>query len=112
MGVSEDGDPWKVGVQAPDDANSVVATLAMSDRGVATSGDYQRYFDYQGTRYHHLLDPGTGAPSRRRVRSVTVAADACMAADAAATTAFVSSSAEAQAVLDRLAPGSEVVHSV
>jgi thiamine biosynthesis lipoprotein len=112
MGVSEDGDPWKVGIQAPDNANSVVATLAMSDRGVATSGDYQRYFDYQGTRYHHLLDPGTGAPSRRRVRSVTVAADTCMAADASATTAFVSSSAEAQAVLDRLAPGSEVVHTV
>jgi thiamine biosynthesis lipoprotein len=112
MGVSEDGDPWKVGVQSPDDARAVVATLSMSDRGVATSGDYQRYFEYQGTRYHHLLDPETGAPSRPRMRSVTVAAGSCMAADAGATVAFVSSVAEARKVIDRVAPGSEVVHTV
>ena len=111
MGVSEDGDPWKVGVQSPDDAQALVATLPMSDRGVATSGDYQRYFEYQGKRYHHLLDPETGAPSRPRMRSVTVAAENCMAADAGATVAFVSSVAEAQKVIDRVAPGSEVVHT-
>jgi thiamine biosynthesis lipoprotein len=112
MGVSEDGDPWKVGVQSPDDAGAIVATLPMSDRGVATSGDYLRYFEYGGKRYHHLLDPQTGAPSRSRMRSVTVAAESCMAADAAATTVFVSSVTEAQRVMDRVAPGSEVVHTV
>ncbi len=112
MGVSEDGDPWNVGVQSPDDPQALVATLRMSDRGVATSGDYQRYFEYQGRRYHHLLDPETGAPSLAGMRSVTVAADNCMAADAAATTAFVSSIAEAQGVMNQVAPGSEVVHTV
>lgn len=112
MGVSEDGDPWKVGVQSPDDAQALVATLPMSDRGVATSGDYQRYFEHQGKRYHHLLDPQTGAPSRAPMRSVTVAAESCMAADAGATTAFVSSVAQAQQVINRVAPGSEVVHTV
>ena len=112
MGVSEDGDPWKVGVQSPDDAQALVATLPMSDRGVATSGDYQRYFEYQGKRYHHLLDPRTAAPSQAKMRSVTVAADDCMAADAAATTVFVSSVSEAERVMDRLAPGSKVVHTV
>ncbi len=91
MGVSEDGDPWKVGVRSPDDPKGVAATLRMSDRAVATSGDYQQYFDYQGRRFHHLLDPRTGAPSLTRLRSVTVAADACMSADAGATTAFVAS---------------------
>jgi len=112
MGVSEDGDPWKVGVQSPDNAQALVATLSMSDRGVATSGDYRRYFEYGGRRYHHLLDPETGAPSQVRMRSVTVAAANCMAADAAATTVFVSSVAAAQRVMDRVAPGSEVVHTV
>lgn len=112
MGVSEDGDPWKVGVQSPDDAQALVATLPMSDRGVATSGDYQRYFEYGGKRYHHLLDPDTGAPSQARTRSVTVAATDCMAADAAATVAFISTVAEARGVMDRVAPGSEVVHTV
>lgn len=112
MGVSEDGDPWTVGVQSPDDPGSLVATLPMTNRGVATSGDYQRYFEYGGRRYHHLLDPETGAPSRVGMRSVTVAADRCVDADAAATTAFVSSVADAGRVMARVAPDAEVVHKV
>ena len=112
MGLSEDGDPWQVGIQSPDDAQGVVATLPMTDRGVATSGDYQRYFDWGGHRYHHLLDPGTGAPSLVDLRSVTIAAESCMAADAAATTAFVSSVTQAVGVMKRLAPGSEVVYTI
>ena len=112
MGVSEDGDPWQVGVQSPDDPGALVATLPMTNRGVATSGDYQRYFEYGGQRYHHVLDPRTGAPSRMRIRSVTVAADGCMDADAAATTAFVSSVAAARRAMDRVAPDAEVIHTV
>lgn len=112
MGVSQDGDPWRVGVQSPDDPGALVATLPMSDRGVATSGDYQRYFEYGGQRYHHLLDPRTGAPSRIGMRSVTVAAGTCMDADAAATTAFVSSVAEARKAMGRVAPDAEVIHTV
>ncbi len=112
MGSSEDGDPWKVGVRSPDDPEKVVTTLAMSDRGVATSGDYLQYFEHRGRRYHHLLDPATGSPSESRVRSVTVAASTCMAADAGATTAFVATPGGAAGALRRAAPGSEVVHSV
>jgi len=112
LGGSEDGDAWKVGIQSPDDPRGIVATLPMSDRGVATSGNYQRYFDYQGRRYHHLLDPRTGEPSTGRLKSVTVAAESCMAADAAATTVFVSSVEAARGVMQRVAPGSEVVHTV
>ncbi len=112
MGSSEDGDPWKVGVRSPDDPEGVVSTLALSDGGVATSGDYLQYFEHGGERYHHLLDPGTGAPSRARLRSVTVSASSCMEADAGATTAFVASPAAAAGTLRRVAPGSEVVHTV
>ncbi len=112
MGVSEDGDPWQVGVQSPDHPGAMVATLPMTDRGVATSGDYQRYFEHSGVRFHHILDPETGAPSRTGMRSVTVAAESCMEADAAATSTFISSVARARSAMDRLAPGSEVVHSV
>jgi len=112
LGVSEDGDDWSVGVRSPDDPGRLATTLHMSDRGVATSGDYQQYFEHQGRRYHHLLDPRTGAPSEVRVRSVTVAANSCMEADAGATTAFVLSPREAMGVMRRVAPGSEVVHTV
>ncbi len=112
MGVSEDGDPWQVGVQSPDDPDAIVATLPMSDRGVATSGDYQRYFDYRGHRYHHLLDPHTGAPATIRRRSVTVAADRCMDADAAATTAFVAPLETARGIMSRVAPDTEVIYTI
>ncbi len=112
MGVSEDGDPWKVGVRSPDDPKGVAATLRMSDRAVATSGDYQQYFDFQGRRYHHLLDPRTGAPSRTRLRSVTIAADACMTADAGATTVFVASGEGTRTILNRVAPDAEVVYTL
>jgi thiamine biosynthesis lipoprotein len=112
MGVSEDGDPWTVGVRSPDDPNGLATTLQMSDRGVATSGDYHQYFEHRGRRYHHLLDPVTGSPSEVRVRSVTVAAESCMAADAGATTAFVAGVEKARTVMARVAAGSEVVHTV
>jgi thiamine biosynthesis lipoprotein len=112
LGVSEDGDAWKVGVRSPDDPDGLAVTLRMSDRGVATSGDYQQFFEHQGRRYHHLLDPGTGAPSEARIRSVTVAAESCMAADAGATTAFVGTREGALQALGKVAPGAEVVHTV
>ena len=101
-----------LGNQSPDNSQVLAATLPMTDRGVATSGDYQRYFDHGGRRYHHLINPETGAPSLVDLRSVTVAAESCEAADAAATTAFVSSVSDASKVMTRLAPGSEVVHTV
>lgn len=112
LGVSEDGDPWKVGVRSPDDPEGLVAKLQMSDRGVATSGDYHQFFEHQGRRYHHLLDPETGAPSLARLRSVTVAAETCMAADAGATAAFVASPAGASRAIHKMDPGAEVVHTV
>lgn len=112
MGASEDGDPWKVGVRDPDDPQGLVTTLTMSDRAVATSGDYHQYFEHGGRRYHHLLDPDTGAPSEAPLRSVTVAAESCLDADAGATTAFVTSVERAGAAFSRVAPGAEVVYTV
>lgn len=110
MGVSEDGDPWKVGVRSPDDPAGVVATLRLSDRAVATSGTYLQYFEYGGRRYHHLLDPRTGAPLETALKTLTVAAPTCMAADAAATAAFVLGPEAGREVLGRVAPGAELVH--
>jgi thiamine biosynthesis lipoprotein len=112
MGGSEDGDPWKVGVRSPDDPDALVATLEMTNRAVATSGDYHQFFEHGGRRYHHLLDPATGEPSQGTLRSLTVAAESCIDADAGATAAFVTGAPEAMKRLSRAAPGSEVVHTV
>ncbi len=111
MGRSADGDPWQVGVRSPFDPNGIIATLRMSDRAVATSGDYEQYYTFNGRRYSHLLDPATAAPRRTHVHSVTVAADRCIDADAGATAVFGQSATDAVDVLSRAAPGSEIVDS-
>lgn len=111
MGRNGDGEPWRVGVRSPFDPNGIIATLHMSDRAVATSGDYEQYFTYDGRRYGHLLNPATAAPRRTHCHSVTVAADRCIDADAGATAVFGQSATDAVEVLARAAPGSEIVDS-
>jgi len=110
MGTSGTGDPWRVGIRSPDDPGRLAGTLEVTDRAVATSGVYEQYFDYHGRRYHHLLDPSTGEPLRTATRTLTIAADDCMTADAAATALF-GRPAEAPAVLARLVPGATVAHT-
>jgi FAD:protein FMN transferase len=65
------GRPWMVGIRHPDDPQQVVLRLPLEDTAISTSGDYERYFDEDGTRYHHIIDPATGR-SPNGVRSVTV----------------------------------------
>lgn len=89
MGASEDGDPWRIGVRSADDPAKLVGDVALEDAAVTTSGDYFQYFEYGGRRYHHLMDPASAAPAQAPWHSVTVRADGCMTADAAATAAFV-----------------------
>lgn len=80
------GEPWRVGIQQPDVAGEVVAkALPLRDRAIATSGDYRNFFEFEGQRYSHTLDPRTGGPIRHATASVSVIADDCMTADAWAT---------------------------
>jgi len=65
------GRPWVVGIRHPDDPNRVIARIPLEDAAISTSGDYERYFDEGGVRYHHIIDPHTGK-SPVGVRSVTV----------------------------------------
>jgi thiamine biosynthesis lipoprotein len=88
LGHAPDGDPWQVGIRDPHDPRGLAGRLAVADRAVATSGDYERFFLWHGTRYHHLIDPLTAAPRRTPIRSITVLGGSCMDADAAATAAF------------------------
>ncbi len=88
LGDSPEGGAWRVGIKSPDDERSVVRTFEVSNRAVATSGDYERYFRYRGKRYHHLMDPATASPRETRVRSVTVLADRCVDAEPCAVSVF------------------------
>ena len=88
LGTGPGGRPWRIGVRDPAYPTRVRAELDLEDRALATSGDYLRYFEHGGRRYHHLLDPGTGEPAQAGLHTVTVSAPDAMTADAAATTAF------------------------
>lgn len=73
LGTKPDGGVWRVGVEDPRDLERVIAVFSFEgDGALSTSGDYQRYFEVSGERYHHILDPDTGRPARG-VRSLTVA---------------------------------------
>jgi thiamine biosynthesis lipoprotein len=73
LGTKPDGEAWRVGVEDPRDTGRVIAVFTFeTDGALSTSGDYQRYFEAGGIRYHHILDPATGEPARG-VRSLTVA---------------------------------------
>ena len=82
------GKPWRIGIQHPRKPDELIGVLEITDRAVATSGDYERYFIKDGIRYHHILDPKTGYPARGCI-SATVLAPDTMTADAWATAVFV-----------------------
>lgn len=82
------GAGWRVGVQHPRLRGALLARLLPGEAAVATSGDYEQYFEQDGERFHHVLDPRTGEPARG-CRSVTVLAPTCLRADALSTGIFV-----------------------
>jgi len=91
---------WIIGIQDPREPSRLFLELQLpGDRAVATSGDYQRFFEVDGERYHHILDPRTGRPARG-LRSATVVAPSCELADAWATAAFVLGPVEGLAALE------------
>ena len=85
-GARRSGQPWRVGIESPDErAPGVWGTLALAGEGVATSGDYRDYYERDGVRYAHIIDPRTGRPIISRTVSVTVVHESAAMADAWAT---------------------------
>ncbi len=95
------GQPWVVGVRDPRDASGKVAVLPLVDVAVSTSGDYERFFDENGVRYHHIIDPQTG-DSARSVRSVTIVGADATSTDALSTSVFVMGIERGLSLIDRL----------
>ena len=82
------GRPWTVGIRDPRRPGEMAALLPLEDVSISTSGDYERYFDEDGVRFHHVIDPATGR-SPRGVHSVTVLAEDGLTTEALSKTVFV-----------------------
>jgi thiamine biosynthesis lipoprotein len=95
------GKPWIVGIRHPDDKSRVIAKIPLVDTAMSTSGDYERYFDEDGVRYHHIIDPRTGK-SASKVRSATILASTATRSDGLSKTAFVLGAEEAMKIYEKL----------
>jgi len=82
------GDDWTIGIQHPRIGGQILEKLKLHGKAVATSGDYEQYFEENGRRYHHIINPKDGFPAPD-CQSVTVIADNNLTADALATGIFV-----------------------
>lgn len=90
LGERADGTPYTVGIQKPfAEDGTVIKKIEITTQTVVTSGTYQRYFECNGTLYHHLLDPATGYPARTGLSSVTIICDHSVDGDALSTACFV-----------------------
>lgn len=89
-GRNADGLPWQVGIESPNPAaQGVLGVIGVSGKGLASSGDYRNYFEEDGQRYSHLIDPATGRPVEHQTASATVIADNAMLADAWSTAMLI-----------------------
>ena len=88
VGGTKNKQPWSIGIQNPRESKKILARISVSDTAIATSGDYEKYFIYQGNRYHHIFNPKDGFPTEGS-QSVTIIAKDCITADGLATAVFV-----------------------
>ncbi|NLD48213.1 MAG: FAD:protein FMN transferase, partial [Clostridiaceae bacterium] len=90
LGGKPDGTPWKVGIRNPrGPEGSYIGIVSVKDKAVVSSGDYERYFEEDGVKYHHIMDPRTGYPSDSGLIGTTIISDASIDADALSTAVFV-----------------------
>ncbi len=96
------GRPWMVGIKHPRKSGAMAAMLPLQDEALSTSGDYERFFEEDGVRYHHILNPSTGK-SVGEVTSVSILGPDATTADALSTSVFVLGVEQGMALVNRLA---------
>ena len=93
------GRPWVVGIRHPDDPDRVIARIPLEDAAISTSGDYERFFDEGGVRYHHIIDPHTGK-SPHGIRSVTVIGPSATLTEGLTKSVFIMGTERGLALID------------
>lgn len=93
------GDKWRIAVTHPREEGAYLGVISLNEGFVSTSGDYERYFEENGKRYHHILDATTGYPSESGLISVTVVAESGILSDALSTACLVAGAEKAEELL-------------
>ena len=88
-GTKVDGSKWRVAIQSPDNEEDYIGILETQDKAVITSGGYERYFEEDGTTYHHIIDSSTGYPAKNGLISVTIVSADGTLADGLSTSLFI-----------------------
>jgi len=99
IGAQPGNKPWSVGISSPISAGDIMAKINLLDGGLASSGNYERFFMHEGKRYSHILNPVTGWPSNG-LRAVSISANLCSVAGSVATIAMLKDEFEAKAWLE------------
>ncbi|MBL0224788.1 MAG: FAD:protein FMN transferase [Geobacteraceae bacterium] len=97
IGTNREGKPWKIGIKDPRREGGLIGTVSVENGSAVTSGDYYRFFERDGSRYHHILDPRTGYPGNHTMSATVVTQDSALA-DILSTACFVLPPSEALAL--------------
>ncbi len=109
VGSKTDGSAWRVGIQTPDEGRgSYLGVLMLNDNSVVTSGTYERYFEQDGKRYHHILSTKNGYPVDNELASVSIVASNSMICDALSTLIFVQGVERGLAIIETM-PDTEAI---
>ena len=99
---------WYIGIRHPRDEKKLIVNLPLEEVSISTSGDYERFFDQEGIRYHHIIDPKTG-DSARKSQSVTILAPSSTMADALSTSIFVLGSVRGLELINKIPQTSAII---
>jgi thiamine biosynthesis lipoprotein len=102
------GMPWIVGIRHPRTEGEFATRLPLVDEAISTSGDYERFFEENGRRYHHIINPQTGEPTTTTLSATVIGPDATIT-DGLSTTVFVLGAADGIALIERAYPGYETI---
>ena len=109
VGSKPDGSPWTVGIQKPfAPRGTYEKTVSVEDRAVISAGTYERYYEWQGQQYHHILDPDTGYPARTEYAQATIISSSGLLGDALSTSCLLLGREGAEALTGQF-PDTELI---
>ena len=101
IGSKPDGSDYKIGIKDPDNPESIIDSISVSNKSVVTSGTYERFVEYDGVKYHHILNTNTGYPVKTDVKSVTIISDSSLEGDALSTICLILGEEKSKDILEK-----------